>query len=337
MLSQVSSLTSEELRSAIVPDPLVVSPDTTVMEAIGRMSGLRSQCEHPRSPDLQLEQIHLEARSSCVIVMEEDQVVGILTERDVIRLATEQQSLGQLTMQQVMTQPVYTLREDDFTDVFATVNQLQQQRIRHLPLLDRQGYLVGLITHESLQYTARMLNVLRLRQVMEVMNKGVICASPASSLLEIAKQMVEHRVSSVVLVEPVEHIAGSLCTPIGIITERDLVQFQALDLSWATTTSQDVMSKPLFAVEPNDSLWSVQALMAQHSIHRVVVTGPQGELVGIVTQSSLLQALNPLEILNLAAVLEAKVQRLEAEKVELLENQTSELEQLVEARILWDS
>jgi CBS-domain-containing membrane protein len=42
----------------------------------------------------------------------------------------------------------------------------------------------------------------------------------------------------------------------------------------------------------------------------LAVTGEFGELLGIVTQTSLLQALNPTEIYNLAKVLEAKVEQL---------------------------
>jgi CBS-domain-containing membrane protein len=90
------------------------------------------------------------------------------------------------------------------------------------------------------------------------------------------------------------------------------------------------MSMPVFAVNPTDSLWSVQQILEQKSIQRLVVTGERGELVGIVTQSSLLKALNPLELYNLAEALEAKVVRLEAEKIQLLEHRTIDLEHQVE-------
>ena len=176
MVSVSSSLTLAELRAAIVAEPLVVSPKTTVMEAIVMMSGARAKCNHPRNPDLQLEQLHQEARSSCVIVIEQGQILGIFTARDVVRLAAEQQPLEKLSMQQVMTQPVEIWHEADFTDVFAMVNHFQTRQIRHLPILDQHRHLVGLVTHDSLQHTARQLNILRLRQVAEVMTQDVVCA-----------------------------------------------------------------------------------------------------------------------------------------------------------------
>lgn len=151
MFSHPNSLTKLELNAAIIRNPLVVSPETTVMEAIHRMSDLRSQCE------IQLEQLssqekllHTNVRSSCVLVVENEQIVGIMTERDVVRLSAEGQPLDILPIREVMTQPVSTLRESAFTDLFVAVNLIQQKHVRHLPIVDDQDRLVGIITHESL-------------------------------------------------------------------------------------------------------------------------------------------------------------------------------------------
>ena len=70
------ALTSVDLKSAIVLEPLVVSPDTTVMAAIAQMSGVRSRCATTKATDGQLDDLYLEARSSCVLVMEDGQVIG---------------------------------------------------------------------------------------------------------------------------------------------------------------------------------------------------------------------------------------------------------------------
>ena len=145
------------------------------------------------------------------------------------------------------------------------------------------------------------------------MTSEVVCAGSNSSVLAIAQLMANHRVSSVMIVQ-----AQPLQIPVGIVTERDIVQFQALGLNLETCMAETVMSTPIFAVTPDDSLWLVQQMMEQRFIRRLAVTGTQGELLGIVTQSSLLQALNPLELYNLAELLEAKVAKLESEKLNLL-------------------
>ena len=334
MFTRATTLTPVELKSAIVRHPLVVSPDTKVIDAIAQISGVRSICHTAKTAHECLDRHHQEVRSSCVMVVEEGQVIGILTERDVVRLSAQQQPLDCLVLQQVMASPVVTLRESAFTDLFSAINLLQQHHIRHLPILDEQDRLVGLLTHESLRRTSRPIDLLRLRQAAEAMTREVICAPPDCSMLAIAQRMADHRVSSVVIVEsrsqksevdypetPLLSPNSRMQTPIGIITERDLVQFQALGLNLENYRAEAVMSTPIFAVKPEESLWTVQQMMEQHFIHRLVVTGKQGKLLGIVTQTSVLQALHPLELYELAEFLEKEVVRLEAEKAEKAERE----------------
>ncbi len=327
-----SVLSQSELISAIVRHPLIVTPDTTVMEAIANMSGIRIACSSSEDTD-RLDELHIQARSSCVSIVEDGKLLGILTERDIVRLCSEQRDFANLPICDVMTSNVVTLKAADFTDIFVAINLLQQHHIRHLPVIDDRNYLVGLITHESLQKTSRSVDLLRLRIVAEVMTVEVICAAPELSMLEITRLMTVHRISSVIIIQSkLDEQQKTIQMPIGIVTERDIVQFQALGLNLATYQVQTVMSTPIFAVKPSDSLWLVQQILAQRFIQRLAVTGDRGELLGIVTQTSLLQTLNPLELYKLAEALEAKVLKLEADKVQLLEHHTIDLEHQIEER-----
>jgi PAS domain S-box-containing protein len=325
-----NTLTPAKLKSAIVRNPLIVTPDTTVMDAIAQMSGVRSVCAVSQDNDQSEDHILLEARSSCVVVVENHQPIGIFTERDVVRLSAQRRDLHSLSIANVMKTAIISLRESEFTDIFFAVNLMQHHHIRHLPVIDEQDKLVGLLTHESLQKTSQPIDLLRVRLVNEVMTRNVICAAPHNSILAIARLMAENRVSSVMIVQTQE----SLTIPVGIVTERDIVQFQALNLNFEDCTAEAVMSTPVFCVNDHDSLLAVQQIMEQRLIQRLAVTGTQGELLGIVTQSSILQILNPLELYKLTEVLEQKVSQLEAEKIGILENRTIELEQQVDSRTL---
>lgn len=297
------------------------------------MSELRSQCETQPDPSNSQEKLHMNVRSSCVLVVENERIVGIMTERDVVRLSAEGRSLDLLRIRETMTERVSTLRESDFTDLLMAVNLIQQKRIRHLPIVDEQDRLVGIITHESLRQNSRPIDLLRLRLVSEVMTSKVICAQQNQSMLAIAQLMATNRISSVIIAADHEDEDTQnkpqvpLQVPLGVVTERDIVQFQALGLNLANSKAFEMMSSPIFTVKPTDSLWVVHQLMEQHLISRLVVTDHHNQLLGIVTQSSLLQALNPLELYILATVLEQKVLRLESEKIALLENRNLELEQ----------
>ncbi|CAD5978318.1 Autoinducer 2 sensor kinase/phosphatase LuxQ [Planktothrix agardhii] len=328
MLTSASAITKTELRSAIVRNPLIVAPDTTVRDAITQMSALHTQCSTSTRDNHPLDELHLEARSSCVLIAENQKLLGILTERDVVRLSTEKRSLESLPVREVMAHPVVTLYESAFTDLFFVINLLKQHRIRHLPILNDQDQIVGLLTHETLRQTSRPTDLLRLRLVAEVMIANVVSVSPNSPILQIAELMAKHRVSSVVIVQEQD----SLFIPIGFVTERDLVQCQALNLDLETCMADQVMNISVFPVRKDHSLWVVQQIMEQHLIRHLVVTGEKGELLGIITQTNILQALNPLELYKLAEVLEQKVSRLEAEKIELLSHRNLELERQVEER-----
>jgi diguanylate cyclase (GGDEF)-like protein/PAS domain S-box-containing protein len=332
MFISSTAWTEVDLESAIVSNPLIVLPDTLVSVAIAQMSGIRAMCSSSQAADREITALHLEARSSCVLIVENQQLLGIFTERDVVRLSYQKRSLKNLKIAEVMTYPVITLQQSAFTNLFFAVNLLQQYHIRHLPLLNQQNQIVGLLTHESLRQLSRPIDLLQLRLVKDVMSSQVIYADPHVSMLAITRLMAENQVSSVVLVQEQAAQGKILQIPIGIVTERDIVQFQALQLDFEGLQAQDVMSTPVFAVHPEESLVIVQQIMQQYLVKRIVVVGTQGELLGIVTQTSILKVLNPLELTYLVEVLEQRVSRLEAEKLELLQNRNVELEQQVKER-----
>lgn len=316
------NLAAPELRAAILPHPLVIAPDATVGEAIAAMSGF------PDSGTSDLDR-HGDrpASSSCVVVVvNTDQIVGILTERDIVRLSAQNQLFDHLPVRSVMTQPVVTLKESELTDIFNTLSVLQQHRLRHLPIVDDQERLIGLIGYESLQKLTRPVDLMRLRLVGEVMTRHVITAPADRPLLDIAQLLAQNRISCVVLSQPHHPPDTARERPVGIITERDIVQFQAVGGSLTETRAQAVMSSPLFTVHADDSLWAAQQQMEERRIRRVVVTSDEGELVGLVTQTTLLRAFNPIELYYLAENLKQQVNRLEAEKLALLESRNRELQ-----------
>ncbi|MEM1172444.1 MAG: CBS domain-containing protein [Cyanobacteria bacterium P01_H01_bin.35] len=128
------------------------------------------------------------------------------------------------------------------SDLYIAYNLMRRYRIRHLPILDVQGYPIGLVTLSSLRETLSPRYFLRFRQINEVMTRNVIWDIPSTSVMEIAKKMVFNQVSCIVLVED----KSDILTPVGIITEKDIVQFQALELNLKELTAEQLMSYPLF-------------------------------------------------------------------------------------------
>ncbi|OBQ32575.1 MAG: hypothetical protein AN487_22110, partial [Anabaena sp. CRKS33] len=287
-------------------------------------------CSIPQTANNYLEHLQIQACCSCVLIVENNRLVGIFTQEDAVKISTQKPNLEDLALCEVMTHPVITLEESKFTDLFFALNFLQHHRIRHLPLVDEENQLVGLLTYESLRQILRPVDLLRLRLVHEVMTTDVICADANVSILEISRLMTKNQVSSVMIVET----QASLTIPLGMVTGRDIVQLKALNVNFDSCLAQTVMSTPVFCVTVDESLWNVQQIMEQRFIQRLAVTGSKGEILGIVNHSSILEALNPWDLYKLTAVLQEKVLQLETEKIQLLGNRTLELEKQVEERTI---
>jgi hypothetical protein len=248
--------------------------------------------------------------------------VGILTDRDLVRLAIAEIDLSQIPIAQVMSQPLVTLTLSPTQTVYSALTCLRHHQIRHLAVVDEQGQLLGVVTHDRLCRLLQPMYLLKLRRVAEVMTEQVIHAAPTASILSIAHQMVNHRKSCVVVVESLATDPQTLM-PIGIITERDMVQFQRLGVNFARTEAQTVMSTALFCPKPTDSLWLVHQEMQRRRVRRLVVAGEQEELKGIVTQTSLLQVFDPAEMSSVIAAMQQQLER----QSQNLDQTTQQLEQ----------
>jgi PAS domain S-box-containing protein len=278
--------------------PLVVAPELPVEAVIEQMSQVSGQgCDLAA---VGLEAMHPEAEThvSCALIAKDNQLLGIFTERDVVRLVAEETNLTAVTIAEVMSQPLITLQRSDVHDVFTVLVTLRHHQIRQLPIVDDRGGLLGLVTQTGIRRALQPFNFLKLRRVGEVMAQPVIQAAASATLLDLARQMTQHRVSGIVITEAKQQGNLRPNVPIGIVTERDIVQFRTLGLSLAKTLAQTVMSAPLFLVHPQDTLWAAHQEMQRRHTRRLVVANEAGGLAGIVTQTSLLQLFDPLEMLT---------------------------------------
>ena len=183
--------------------------------------------------------------------------------------------------------------------------------------------MVGVVTPESIRKVLRPSNLLKMRRVSEIMSTQVIHAPPTAPVISLAQMMATHRVSCVVIVQ-VDTLNDMLPAfkPVGIVTERDIVQYQALGLNLAQTEAQVVMSTPLFLLNPDDSLWFAHQEMKKRHVQRLVVSWDWGAKLGIVTQTSLLRIFDPMEMYGVVETLQQTIAELESEKVQHLDKQS---------------
>jgi len=86
---------------------------------------------------------------SVLVVDRAGRLVGIFTERDLLRHYLEAQSkFLYLTVDRVMTSPVVTVPPTATLDV--ALDLMAKKNVRHLPVVDKEGKVVGYLTWKSL-------------------------------------------------------------------------------------------------------------------------------------------------------------------------------------------
>ncbi|RMF22590.1 MAG: PAS domain S-box protein, partial [Cyanobacteria bacterium J083] len=270
--------------------------------------------------------------SSCVLIEAQGQLQGIFTERDLVRLiAAAQDFLGiaDTEIAEVMTREPFTIYNLEKFNLIELISLLTKHSIRHLPLLDAKKKSIGVITYRSLRNALKGGYLLQHRQVKDLINQQVVQISGDRNIIDVANLLATHQVSCVVVVE-------RNSVPVGIITERDIVQFGALQLNFSKTLVKEVMSTPLLPLSVDASLWEAHQLMQKHHIRRLVVVQGDGTLAGIISQERILQSLDLDNVFDciatLESLLEEKTQQLEKIQIEL-ENEIKTANQFLNQQI----
>jgi PAS domain S-box-containing protein len=328
MISLPPSSKLPTLTQVIDPAPLIVGPGIAVLAVMMQMNQIQdANCA--LEPSSQSPEVALTA--SCALVVEHGRLLGLLTERDIVKLSAVGRDLATVPIGEVMTRSVISLVLNEAQTVLTALTLLQQHQIRHLPVLDQRGHLVGLITPYSIRRVLQPANLLKLRRVSEVMTTEVIAAASTASVLTVAQLMADQRVSCIVIHDVMSAAEGNI-DRLGILTERDIVQFQILQLDLAQVQAQTVMSTPLFFAHPHDSLWDAHQSMQLHRVRRLGVVNDQGELVGLLTQTHLLEVFDPIELSGVVDTLQQQVEERTTE-LELINQQLRQVQEELELRV----
>lgn len=118
------------LEEIVERSPLQVTPNTLVVEAIDLMSQTEDR--------------------SCILVADGGKLVGIFTERDLVKAVASAIDLSKTRIDRVMAQPVISLTLNNSAKVLTALSLMRSSKIHHLPVLDKEGQLVGLVTQDRI-------------------------------------------------------------------------------------------------------------------------------------------------------------------------------------------
>ncbi len=144
-----------------------------------------------------------------------------------------------------------------------------------------------------------------LKDALATVCTGVVTASSNDSVMVLSALLVEHQVGCLIITKELapDDTVGSLLLgelknlkPIGLVSERELVSALASGENLHRLCAQDIMrSLEPCVFSPENSLYLAYQILAQRESEYGIVT-QEKELLGILSQSSLLRALNSLNV-----------------------------------------
>lgn len=79
-----------------------------------------------------------------IVLDSEQHVVGIISERDIVRVAVDKPDLFDLPVEEVMTEDVVLGIPGD--DVMHVAHVMTERRFRHLPVVDKEDRVIGIVS-----------------------------------------------------------------------------------------------------------------------------------------------------------------------------------------------
>ncbi|MCA9201855.1 MAG: CBS domain-containing protein [Planctomycetales bacterium] len=116
-------------------------------EAVGQAFPRQPLCVEPRDTIRHVFQVLKEQRRGCVLICQDEQLVGIFTERDALQWMVDGGDLDQ-PIETVMRRPVTTLSGAAY--VGTAIQKMSQAGFRRLPIVDESNKPTGVLTSKTI-------------------------------------------------------------------------------------------------------------------------------------------------------------------------------------------
>jgi CBS-domain-containing membrane protein len=259
------------------------------------------------------------------VLNERDEVVGILTDEDLLSRAGLQQHLSvaerlddrtlqyeleslranTLKVSDVMTSPVITVSGDESLGVAAA--RMAEHRIKRLPVLDESGKLIGVLSRvdilrqvisEEAKKRAAKAPSGAAHTLGDIMVSEIPTIHTDATLADVIARFLEAGSRRLIVVNDVGH-------PLGLISDADAVTrvqpaarrgvMQALrgrrNVPDEKITASELMSGMVLSASPDTPLTEATQIMLAQKRKWMVVVDEAGKAVGLVDRQVLLKAM----------------------------------------------
>ncbi|HSN32121.1 MAG TPA: CBS domain-containing protein [Ideonella sp.] len=150
-------------------------------------------------------------------------------------------------------------------------------------------------------------------RIGEICTRSVVTCERGETALEIAQRMRERHVGDVVVVDS----ADGGCTPVGIVTDRDLaIQVLAPEVDPRSICAGDLIAGELITALDSDLVYDAIWTMRRKAVRRLPVVDSRRQLVGVLTADDVTEFLAE-ELTEIARIVPRQMQHEEAVRAPL--------------------
>jgi len=331
MQPDTTAITLPNFEHFIEDHPLKIEAEATLVEVINLLNQGRSLSGY-QSGQIPQEPQHFHR---CVLVTENSALIGIVTPRELIKLMLAGMDFQDTQVADVMVRSPITLTFSDSCHLFTALSLFESYSIDHLPVLDEQGKVLGLITENTICQGLPKLNLLQSQSVATVTTMPGLQLPLTTSVLELAQQLIKTQETCAVLMQETvigDTNQGKSSLPVGLITDHDLIyclQLSVFGLDLSKTPVSMVIKPSPLSLHPEDSLWQGLEQMRQVGQMPQFVYQSPDSFVGIFSPTNIIKALNPLVLLNQVEQLQQTINQ-QADQLQQTLNDLSQAETTLE-------
>ena len=214
-----------------------------------------------------------------VVVLNGQTPVGLLTERDLVRLLHRKQPCAR-TLQDVMSTPVSTVPAD--LGFKAAYVQLCLSRLRHLVALSSDGCVLGVADEQDFLGYLGLELFESVHSLHALIDPTVPRLRANNTVLDAIDLMVQQKTGCVTVTDNQQRF-------LGIFTEHQAPSILARHADGSPTALSEVVRRNGCQVLADASVSEVITLLAGNDIGYVVVTDTQEGVLGVISRSRLLE------------------------------------------------
>jgi len=219
--------------------------------------------------------------SSIIIVDDEKHPIGIFTEHDALRIISNELNTGD-SIENVMTKDPFCV--DESMLIHDAYMLMEERKFRHLILIDKAGCFIGVVTEGDFLRHLGFENLSNSRVVQDVMSDAPLIINQSATLAEAVTLMQDHNCEYAIVLKD--------SAPVGIITERDIVQHYANVTTSPNETIEKMVHHHLVMINQSTSLQKAAELMEHHNIHQLIVLNNNKKLIGVLSRHDVLRAIH---------------------------------------------